>query len=511
MNSFFNRHGAIATALAVLYLIHVLPVNGQPATAIPIQEYVFLIDTSASMVGNKLVGPLRVALNDFTDTIPTDGSSRIWIFTFDRGLGRQVIEKTIEQSRDLQEVKVFLMERAFTGDATYIYRSLDGVLVRIERAVSDGRRRDVIIHLFTDGEDNDSFGRVRFQDNVDRIKALRQKTGVTIDLYYHGLGVKADRATDSLIKQTDGIYFVDGITVAPRARFMPSTTTPTDATPVTFVNTSIGAADHWRWEFGDGAVSTERSPTHTFRDPGTFTVRLTASNRGGAHAAATRITVAGGPPKARFAVADPEKPKYVGNPVRFSDQSEGRVATYAWDFGDGQGKSMDRNPEYVYKQAGTFEVVLVATGPFGKDQATTFVKVSQEPVVAFSYFPDPPKHGREVKFSNDSVGEYKAWAWDFGDGARSHDPSPTHIFAKPGNYTVALSGDPVEGDSRRMQKPVMVVSADLPPVAIISADERIRQGEVSVGAALSFHSTPAARSLAASGTLAMVPRLRAPP
>ena len=43
---------------------------------------------------------------------------------------------------------------------------------------------------------------------------------------------------------------------------------------VNFVNTSRGSTFHW--DFGDGTTSTERNPSHTFTQPGHYTVRLVA-------------------------------------------------------------------------------------------------------------------------------------------------------------------------------------------------------------------------------------------
>jgi len=55
--------------------------------------------------------------------------------------------------------------------------------------------------------------------------------------------------------------------------FSYSPTTPCAGESVTFVNESVGA-DDYLWDFGDNGTSTSSSPTHIFRKPGTYTVRL---------------------------------------------------------------------------------------------------------------------------------------------------------------------------------------------------------------------------------------------
>ncbi len=433
------------------------------ASPAPTYEYVLLIDTSSSMEQNRLVAPLRVAMANFMDQLPRDGSSRLWIFTFDRGLGRHAKIVTLAEVKDLEDAKIFVMGLAFKGSATHIYQAVNGVLDQLERALADGMPHEVTFHLFTDG---DNTGSGNFKGNVDRLAALRARPGVNLDFYYYGLGVvkpKPDAAR--LIQANDWLYFVDGITMPPKALFLSSLATATDTTPVTFVNKTIGAAENWIWQFGDDAGSAEESPTHIFKEPGIYDVRLTATNTAGSSTAVRRIVITGSPPRAMFDIAEAENPKQVGQPVRFLDQSTGRVTTRNWDFGDGQGRSQETNPTYTYQQAGTFRVALAVVGPHGQDAASKIVQVAPKPQVDFSFFPNPPKYGQEMKFTNESVGEYGQWQWDFGDGGHSQEASPIHVFAKAGTYTVRLAGTAMDGIPRQMQKTIEVGSDDLPPVA----------------------------------------------
>ena len=55
--------------------------------------------------------------------------------------------------------------------------------------------------------------------------------------------------------------------------FTYSPTSPRAGQPVVFSNQST-SGEEWEWTFGDGATSSIKSPTHTFKQPGTYTVTL---------------------------------------------------------------------------------------------------------------------------------------------------------------------------------------------------------------------------------------------
>ena len=69
------------------------------------------------------------------------------------------------------------------------------------------------------------------------------------------------------------------------AQFTASTTSGITPLEVQFTDASSNGPTGWQWDFdNDGSVdSTGQNPLHTFADPGTFTVVLTASNAVGQH------------------------------------------------------------------------------------------------------------------------------------------------------------------------------------------------------------------------------------
>jgi len=66
----------------------------------------------------------------------------------------------------------------------------------------------------------------------------------------------------------------------PVASFSIDINEPVVGQPVAFNNNSHNS-DNFEWDFGDGYISNESNPLHTFTSTGTFEVKLTASSRGG--------------------------------------------------------------------------------------------------------------------------------------------------------------------------------------------------------------------------------------
>ena len=89
---------------------------------------------------------------------------------------------------------------------------------------------------------------------------------------------------------------VSAAATQPTASFTASPTSGTPPLTVTFTDTSTGAPTSWAWEFGDGATSTTRSPSHQYTAVGSYVAKLTATNAQGSTSATRTITVSSAPP-----------------------------------------------------------------------------------------------------------------------------------------------------------------------------------------------------------------------
>jgi PKD repeat protein len=44
-----------------------------------------------------------------------------------------------------------------------------------------------------------------------------------------------------------------------------------------------------------------------------------------------------------------------------------------------------------------------------------------------------------VLFTDRSTGSISNWSWDFGDGTSSFSRNPSHVYSKPGTYSISLT------------------------------------------------------------------------
>ncbi len=130
-------------------------------------------------------------------------------------------------------------------------------------------------------------------------------------------------------------------------------------------NRSSGDIVEYLWVFGDRATATTSGPVveHTYAERGEYTVFLTVVDRAGRTSEAeTTVRVHSKLPVARFTISPASG--VVGQPVTFdasgSDDPDGTVVEYRWNFGDGSWTSTSTpTVHYVYREAGLYTVELV--------------------------------------------------------------------------------------------------------------------------------------------------------
>lgn len=91
----------------------------------------------------------------------------------------------------------------------------------------------------------------------------------------------------------------------------------------------------------------------------------------------------------------------------------------------------------------------------------------QEPIASFDISKLTPEVGETVTFSNTSQ-HATSYSWDFGDGNKSTEKSPSHAFAAIGTFTVSLTATG-EGGTNSISKTIDVMA--IPPQADFIMDK----------------------------------------
>ncbi|MFN4079601.1 MAG: PKD domain-containing protein [Saprospiraceae bacterium] len=245
-------------------------------------------------------------------------------------------------------------------------------------------------------------------------------------------------------------------------------TSSVNGTTVTFTNQSVNA-DSYFWDFGDGNVSLEQNPVHTYAVGGVYTVTLTVTN---ACNTVTTTRVINTAPTANFSASPTSGCATLT--VVFTNESSNNATTYLWQFPGGTpATSTLANPVVNYSTSGTFSVTLTAFNPVGNNviTKTNYITVSNVPNANFNF----TVNNQTVQFNNTS-NNATSFTWDFGDGNTSNEQNPAHTYSQGGTFTVTLTATNDCG-STTSTKTVTVVAA---PTANFSANVTTGCGPLTV-------------------------------
>lgn len=151
---------------------------------------------------------------------------------------------------------------------------------------------------------------------------------------------------------------------SPVSNFSSNLTVIAQGKSISFVDQSTNNPISWSWNFGDGNISNEQNPTHTFSKSGVYTINLTTSNKYGSNVVTKQdyITVNTLAPLIDFianifTISQNEK-------IKFTDLSANSPTEWLWNFGDGKTSTL-QNPTHTYTEKGVYGVNLVATNKYG--------------------------------------------------------------------------------------------------------------------------------------------------
>jgi len=301
-------------------------------------------------------------------------------------------------------------------------------------------------------------------------------------------------ATDPASKKsskTSSVITVAEPPKAPVAGFKIENNNKIGPVTVIFTNTSTDS-NRFSWDFGDPGsgqqnVSDERSPVHTYTNPGRYAVNLKAVNSktGESHSFIDYVIVAepGKSPVAGFSIEN----NHAESPatIKFKNTSA-NADVFSWDFGDqssgAQNRSTEADPSHNYSQPGKYQVVLTATSKAtgSSSRFTGEVIVSEAvkpPVARFDIANNNAIAPASVSFSNLSESA-TSFEWNFGDPSAgdknlSNEKNPSHTYSQPGQFKVTLKATNTASKKfSTIENSVVVREREMSPVADFSFEIR---------------------------------------
>lgn len=211
------------------------------------------------------------------------------------------------------------------------------------------------------------------------------------------------------------------------------------------------------WDFGDDSTGEGQQVIHQYQNPGKYKVRLsiTTDAEDDCNTAYTEhLVTINAKPNADFSIQTSEKSVLEISPysvVTFnahkSQDKDGYIKYYHWDFGDGEtGKGVFI--QHKYKQSGRYKITLLIEDNSGtsssKDTATSFLEVVKFPIYTIQS-PSKGYKGESITFtipnpeSKEIISD--SLFWYFSDGDTLRGIKVTKNFQNPGKYQVQVFGN----------------------------------------------------------------------
>lgn len=214
-------------------------------------------------------------------------------------------------------------------------------------------------------------------------------------------------------------------------------------TTVQFSDQSEGA-ESWSWNFGDGGVSSQQNPSHTYTQEGSFPVVLSAVNGNGCIG---KDSVFGfvriSPPVASITVNDQQGciPHFVDFSGHASNLLDS-VVSWEWNFDDAGATASGKNVSHTFVNHGDYYVELIITTQSGCTDTTIFlVEAGIPPNVGMLISPPVSCAFDPVSFADNSDvnGNHNLVDfsyWYFGDGGSYSGFFNNHQYVDTGMFTI---------------------------------------------------------------------------
>jgi PKD repeat protein len=152
-----------------------------------------------------------------------------------------------------------------------------------------------------------------------------------------------------------------------------------------------------------------------------------------------------------------------------SYDSDGMIASYTWDFGDGATSNLAA-PSHTYAGSGDYTATLTVTdnngGSATDTQAVSVTRAPTPPVASMTSSCTHLSCSVDGTGSSDIDGSVLGWDWSFGDGATASGPTASHDYGIDGTFTITLTVTDDSGLTDTTSRTVSV-SATAPGISFV--------------------------------------------
>jgi len=202
------------------------------------------------------------------------------------------------------------------------------------------------------------------------------------------------------------------------------------------------------WDFGDGTTSTtEKFPSHTYTNTGTYTVKLSAVADACSYEDTVIVHVIDEHPVYSFNSAQSKICRHDTLQFNVQNYNPSYITSFSWDYGDGTQSAFTKSDKssYVYNKAGTYYPKLITLDIQGcYDTVDNGLKIDvygpQAAFISSEYTCVNFNVNFTDESSTDGLHPLAKWIWDYGDGKTDTlNGSPfTHVYNVIDTFNIKL-------------------------------------------------------------------------
>lgn len=309
------------------------------------------------------------------------------------------------------------------------------------------------------------------QDSIIGFRAWNPPIINPPPIAYPGIGTYTVTLIDSSFCGLDTATLTIQITNPPTAILGLSMDTICEGESVTIQNNSIGGANAFQWDFdlGSGFQNLNGgNKNRTYNTTGDYTISLVVGVTGSQGCNDTTTIDLHVLPSPVSDFNFDTNNQCDSMQVNFTDNSTGAIATYQWNFDNGNMFTGINPPTQNYTSPGAYNIDLTTTTVQGCSHTIQrTINVRGTPQAGFTVNTVCLNLASNfVDTSQATIDPITSYRWFFGDGDSSSAQDPSHIYTSGGNFLVTQIVD----NGFCMDTATFNVTVENPPVADFMPD-----------------------------------------